>query len=359
MAPRDPAKTALNRRIKALTDELKALETQVLRDTGFDNLHSLNATIGGKAQEFIDLHHQVILSPDAYRQAYNSGFKAAMSPPGTWPNNHRRNFERLRRSKASKRYYNLFLERSYFKHAAELSRTRPRLEESEVWVGQKNAEWGLLITPRWNLVKEDWENDRSEIRHFPKLYWTIGHVLESGLVPPGENDRMSFASVDAYLTFFRTVLVRASGSKYEKGIAKRYVDFVKSAPDPESVPLLVPEFRYEGRTGKHKYRLDFTIIDPFTMRKVGYELSPWSTHGEMTGLAGKSQKEINEIAKSNFEKEMSKHKAFFKKHDIYSLIYTDVDLTDLDAVFEDMKTYLEPSQNVFQAKLDLVDNFLD
>ena len=359
MASRDPAKTALNKRIKALTDELKALEAQVLVDTGFANVHSLNATIGGKAQEFIDLHHEVILSPDAYRQAYNSGFKAAMSPAGAWQNNHRTNFERLRRSRASKRYYNLFLERSYFKHAFELSRTRPKLDESEVWIGQKNAEWGLLITPRWNQVTEDWENDRSEIRHFPKLYWTIGHVLEVGLVPPGEDDRLTFGSVDAYLTFFKTVLVRASGSKYEQVIARRYVDFVKASNDPESVPLLIPEFRYEGRTGKHKYRLDFTIINPFTMRKVGYELSPWSTHGALTGLAGKTQKEINDLAQANFEKEMSKHKSFFKKHDVYSLIYTDSDLTDLDAVFSDMRAYLEPGENPFQAKLDLVDNFLD
>jgi hypothetical protein len=70
----------------------------------------------------------------------------------------------------------LFLKRSYLKHFDELSRVRPHLTESEIWIGQNKADYGLLITPRY--VNGVWENDRSEIRHFPKLYWTIGHVLE-------------------------------------------------------------------------------------------------------------------------------------------------------------------------------------
>jgi hypothetical protein len=105
--------------------------------------------------------------------------------------------------------------------------------------------------------------------------------------------------------------------------------------DPEVVPLLIPEYRYEGAHVAHRYRLDFCIINPFTMQKIGYELSPWSTHGYLSKLKGLTQAKINEMAKDNFEKEMTKHRSFFKRHNIFVLIYTDKQLADIDEIFND------------------------
>jgi hypothetical protein len=249
----------------------------------------------------------------------------------------------------------LFLKRSYLKHFDELSRVRPDLSDAEIWIGQNKADYGLLITPRFR--KGVWQNDRSEIRHFPRLYWTIGHVLESGLVVNGDPDKIEFPTVKAYLTFFKNTLVRASGSPYEKEIARRYIKFVLAASNPEKVPLLIPEYRYEGSAAKHKYRLDFCIIDPYSMRKVGYELSPWSTHGYLHKIGGLTQAKINEMAKDNFEKEMHKHRSFFKKHDIYALIYTDKQLADIDALFKDMEQYLNPVDKVVQLDFHLLKKF--
>jgi hypothetical protein len=356
MAPRDPIKTARNKIAEEMTVSLRKMLPTVLSETGIDKESSLNAIIGGKSAHFIDLHHTVVLSPDAYATLYMKGFKALMSPPGAgYPNAHRRNYEMLRASKAAQEYFMLFLKRSYLRHFDELSRVRPHLTESAVWIGQNKADYGLLITPRF--VNGIWENDRSEIRHFPKLYWTIGHVLESGLVVQGDADRITFKDVEQYLAFFKNTLVRASGSPYEKAIASAYVGFVRSAKDPEKVPLLIPEFRYEGVDAKHRYRLDFCIFDPFTMQKVGYELSPWSTHGYLSKLKGLTQAEINEMAKDNFEKEMTKHRSFFKKHGIYALIYTDTQLKDMPGIFEEMKQYLEPVDKVVQLDFHLLDKF--
>ncbi len=341
-----------------MTTDLRAKLPQVLKETGFSSEASLNAKIGGKAAEFIDLHHAVILSPDQYVTFYMKGFMAGMTAAGhPYPNSHRENYDRLKSSPAAQEYFMLFLKRSYLKHFEELSRKRPLLAESEIWIGQNKADYGLLITPRYNKSSCEWSNDRSEIRHFPKLYWTIGHVLQTGLVVDGDEDPVKFGTVGDYLTFFKNVLVRASGSPYEQGIAKRYIEFVKAAHDPESVPLLIPEYRFEGKSKKHKYRLDFCIIDPFTMQKVGYELSPWSTHGYLSKLAGLTQAKINEMAKDNFEREMSKHKSFFKKHGIYALIYTDKDLSDLDALFDEFRQYLEPVDEVVQLDFHLLDKF--
>lgn len=350
--PRDPAKTERNRIIKVMSEKLRLMLPTVLKETGWPSEASLNAVIGGKAAEFMDLHHAQMLSAEAYATLYMKGFKEAMKQPGAFT--HRDNYDRLKGSKAAQEYFMLFLKRSWLKHFDEYSRKRPHLEESMIWIGQNKADYGLFITPAWR--RGEWVNDRSEIRHFPKRYWTIGHALQSGLVVDGDEDKVTFADVEAYLVFFKN-MVRASGSPYEKEIAKLYVDFVRAADEPEHVPLLIPEYRYGGKDAKHVYRLDFTIIDPFTMEKVGFELSPWSTHGKLTGLKGLTQAKINQMAKDNFEKEMAKHRSFFKKHGIYALIYTDKQLADIPAVFAEMKKYLTPVDKVEQLDFALLNAF--
>ena len=128
---------------------------------------------------------------------YMRGFQRAMSPPeAPHPDTHRRNFEKFQASKAAQAYFLLFLKRSYLKHFGELCRKRPPLEESEIWIGQNRANYGLLVTPTYRADKAEWCNDRSEIRHFPKLYWTIGHVLRTGLIVPNDPDRITFRRVD-------------------------------------------------------------------------------------------------------------------------------------------------------------------
>jgi hypothetical protein len=232
---------------------------------------------------------------------------------------------------------------------------RPTVEDAEVWIGQEHASYGLLVTPRF--VGGQWENDKSEIRKFPQDYWTIGHVLATGLVVPNDPDKVEFPNVKAYLTFFKNTLVRASGSVHEREVADRYVKYVLAQADPTKVPLLIPEFRYGGVTPKHKYRLDFTVIDPYTMQKVGFELSPWSSHGKLTGTKDKTTKEINAEALANFEKEMTKHKDYFRKHDVYALIYTDSDLSDPDQLFEEIKRYLVPRRLSYQLEIHALDEF--
>ena len=357
MAKRDPIKTARNKIVKGMKEDLRSLLPKVLKETGVHSESSLNALIGGKAAKYIDLHHEVILSPDAYAASYMDGMRSKMSPKGPFQNSHRDNYEIFRSSSAAKEYFMLFLKRSFLIHHDELARVRPHVDESAIWIGQNKADYGILVSPRY--VKGTWENDKSEIRHFPKLYWTIGHVLHSGIVVDGDPDKIIFPDIESYLTFFKNVLVRASGSPYEKRIAELYVAYVKASPDPESVPLLIPEYRFEGKAKKHRYRLDFTIVNPFTMDKIGYELSPWSTHGYLTKLKGLTQAKINEMAKDNFESEMEKHRAFFKKHQIFTLIYTDEQLAKIDGVFDDMKRYLEPVNKMVQLDFDLLEKFFD
>jgi hypothetical protein len=82
MAPRDPIKTARNKIADEMTVSLRKILPKVLEETGIETESSLNAIIGGKSAHYIDLHHEVILSPDAYATLYMKGFKTSISPPG-------------------------------------------------------------------------------------------------------------------------------------------------------------------------------------------------------------------------------------------------------------------------------------
>lgn len=354
MAKRDPNKTARNKRIAEIKQELRALLPQVLKETGVASEASLNAKIGGKAGEFIDLKHEVITSPEQYAGLWLEGLENHRSISG-YPNSFDELYDLLEGSKAAQKYLLLFLTRSYFNHYDELVRTRPGVNEAEWWIGQNNANYGLLVKPRFK--NGAWENDQSEIRHFKPRYWSIGHVLESGLVLPGQNKFQRFTSIDDYLDFFENVLVRHSGSKYQIAIAARYAAFVRTATDPLAVPLLIPELRYAGLAAKHLYRLDFCIIDPFTLNKYGFELSPASSHAAISGAKHKTQKEINAEIAAAFDKEMKKHKDFFLHLGIFTMIFTDADLVNIDEVFAKIAKYLKPALPPEQLNFHILDNF--
>lgn len=357
MAKRDPEKTARNKVIAGLTAELRTMLPDVLAETGIGSEQSLNGAYGGKFADYIDIKNEVIYSPDHFTALYFDGFqkKVAYSPHSA----HMRNLKILRGSKKLQEYMFIFLRRVYLRNIEALSRKRPTVDEAEIWIGQNNASYGILVTPRFSAKKNQWENDKSEIRHFEHQYWTIGHVLTTGLVIPGKNVTMPFKTPDDYLNFFTNVIVRNSGSQYEYDIAQMYREYVLAAPDPLRVPLLIPEFRYDGLATAHKYRLDFTIIDPYQLTKVGFEFSPWSTHGYLAKTKTLTAAEINRIAQDNFEREMTKHKDFFRKHGIFVLIYTDADLTDLAKIFGDMKRFLEPTTFRQQIRFHIIQDVLE
>ncbi|MDV4116243.1 topoisomerase [Elizabethkingia anophelis] len=357
MAKRDPELTARNKIIASLTEELNELLPDVLEKTEFYNVYSLHGKIGGKFDQFIDIKNEIIVSPEHFISLWLEGYRKDLQDRGDYATNTNlyETYQLLRKHKVFKEYLILFLKRVYYRNYTALSKKKPTIEEAEIYIGQNNANYGILITPRF--VDGRWENDKSEIRHFKKQYWSIGHILETGFVVPNKNDKITFRDIPDYLNFFVNVIVRNSGSKYEMEIAELYRNYVLTHERPENIPILIPEYRYEGIDVVHKYRLDFTIIEPNDLNKIGFELSPWSTHGEITGTKNMTQAQINLKAKTNFEKEMAKHKSYFKKHGIFSLIYTDEDLKDVPAIFSDMVKYLEPKSASKQLKLHIFEDF--
>lgn len=361
MAKRDREKTARNKLINSYSSKLKVLLPGVLEETGITSAMSLHGFIGHKNEYFIDVKNDVIHSPEQFTSMWIEGMleyvKDIPNPDRNSSNVYYEIYLLSKDFKCFREYLYLFLERTYLRNFDAYNKTKPLVKDAEIWIGQNNANYGLLVCPRF--VDGRWENDKSEIRHFPKKYWSIGHILETGLVIPDSKDRMLFKSVEEYLLFFENVLVRNSGSIHEREIARKYSQYVLDRDNSEDIPLLIPEFRYNGIAKKHEYRLDFTIIESLNLNKFGFELSPWSTHGYLKGTKDKNQKTINLEAKSNFEKEISKQRKYFHKFGIYTLFYSDDSLTNIDLVFKDMVKYLEPNGTKTQLKLHVFQRLLD
>jgi len=198
-----------------------------------------------------------------------------------------------------------------------------------------------------NNTTGKWENDKSEIRHLPYRYWSIGHILNAGIVEFQSDKLIPFQTVPDLLNYTRAALVIPQKSKYGTALFNLYEQYVLDSNEKENIPFLIPEYRYDGLETKHIYRLDFTIIFPNEsnndLNKIGIELSPWSSHGQMTGLKNKTQKEINYIARSNWESEMQKRRDYLLKYNINLLTYTDSKLQDINGVWNEIKKFLVPA----------------
>ena len=337
-------------------DQLAILLPGVLKETGIRSVDSLHGIYGGKFVEYMNTRTDVIRSQDEFISQYLHG----LDEKSQYSASAKRNLDLLRKSPLLKEYLYIFLARVYYRQSEALGRIRPdNNREAVVWFGQEKHNYGIFITPRFNHTTNQWENDGSEIKFFPKLYWTIGHVLHTGLKVPNYNGSISFFTIDQYLEFFLNSLVRASGSQYERDFAELYCDYVKSSDNPEDIPLLIPEYRYNGIEKKHKYRLDFTLINPYSLQRFGFELSPWSTHGMLVGTNKLTQKEINQKAQDNFEKEMTKHKEFFREHSIFTRIYTDKDLESINNIFStDVIPLLESKDFFHSPDFDIIAKYL-
>ena len=154
-----------------------------------------------------------------------------------------------------------------------------------------------------------------------------------------------------FLNFYCNVLVRQTGSPHQIKIAELYSEYVKSQKNPEDTLLLIPELRYDGENKKHIYRLDYCIIDVDTSNKVGFEFSPWSTHGKLTGTRQKSQVEINKQASSNYAREMKKNRDYFFKYGISCITYTDKDLQDITMVFQNIVKFLRARETANELRV--------
>lgn len=335
-----------------LSDRLESMRTSALERfsaiDGTSTVHQMHAHIGRNNNIFVDSVRMQFHSPDHFIARWLNGL--------TYQVHQKRDAIARRRRYSNKKgteqiipemlqdpllkeYIYLFLERNFYRNFQARVRAKPDDSLWQIWFGAGNLVWGLLISPA--LRFGEWTNDKSQMRRETYAYWTVEHVLETGLIAPATAHPVSFSSVDAFLNFYETVLARVSNSEYEKVISKRYIEYVRSQKDPAKIPLLIPELRYAGKETEHRYRLDFCVLNAYTMGMTGFEISPASSHMSIAGITSKTQKELNEELSKKWSKESDKRNAYFKEYGITTITFADAELKNLDACFGEIRFAVE------------------
>lgn len=295
-------------------------------------LPSLHGTIGGKNNQFADIINTQFSDPREFIATWLKGF---IDYVGNYRYSPLRN---LLKDLEFRNYTFTFLERNFYRNLVERTRYKPVQNLWSIWFGSGNLTWGLIIAPSFR--GSGWTNDVSEIRRAPYMYWTIGHIMKTGLIDPESKTPIMFDSHKNLLTFYSSVLKRVSNSIYEKRFCELYLEYLENSEFPDNEPFLIPEFRYAGLEKKHEHRLDFTILNSHTKELIGIELSPNSTHMAISGIKNKLQKDVNAEISVKWDKEMKKRNDYFSQFDITTLTFSDENLKDVDKCFEEIKKYL-------------------
>lgn len=324
--------------IAQLDEELASRREYVLARAsellGFSvSVSSLHGKIGGKNNTFTDCVNDTFINFQEFYSAWLKEFNNRCERENVklFEGGSLSDLLTLFSDKDIREYTELFLERNFIKNY--LARVRNKPEESlwKIWFGNEVV-FGLFIAPAF-CPDGSIRIDRSEIRRTGYNYWTVGHVMNTGLYDPENEDFYNFADVNEFLKFYEQILKRLSKSPYEKEVYTRYVDYLLHSKDILSEPFLIPEFRYEGLEKKCRYRVDFTVLNPYTFKFVGFELSPSSSHMSVSGIKDKKQVEVNEELTKKWEKEMHKRNEYLERYGVTLVTFTDSDLQDIDKCF--------------------------
>ena len=326
--------------IDRLTTELERRQARVLALTK-RTLLSFHGAIGSKNDQYAGVINRRYQSPSDYVGAWLEGFRSELradeqkarakgySQPA---DNAAQRLRGFFRHEIVFEYLLLFLERNFFRQYHERTRAKPSEALWEIWFGDNSLTAGLFITPRYQS-KRGWHNDVSEIRRTKFRYWTIEHVLTTGVVIDAKRTTKDIEDLDDLFAFYHRVIQKTK-SPYASQFACLYEKYARSSDEPEQIPFLIPEFRFEGKSIEHRYRLDFTILCADRDLRLGIELSPWSTHG--SGLDDPAMRR-------QWEREMDKRNKYFQSFGITTLTFTNRELADPSTCFEELVEYLGPA----------------
>lgn len=346
---------------KELTKQMKVMLPDVLHRAhdllgdAIRDVNSLHGKIGGKNNEYANVADEHFQDYKMFQRYWLSGmikaFEASGSHCAVW------DIMRLYKDELCKKYILLFQERNFYRHYNERIRKKPDSQLWSVWFGGA-LNYGLLIAPA-RTPKGDWRIDHSEIRRVRYHYWTIEHIFSAGGFLNSANDKFyPISNLDELDTFYTNVMGLLANSTYERPIYEKYMEYLRNSEDYLREPFLIPEFHYEGNSKKCKYRLDFTVLNPYTFEFTGFEFSPSSTHMHVEKSKDKTQKQLNEELANQWQKECNKRNEYFQKYNISCVTFADNDLQDIDGCFNTIAGYLKKRNNDIPSMDDMM-KYLD
>jgi len=348
-------KKFLSKQEKLLTSHLKhilpVVKEKVKSITGEDfSLLSFHAQMGSRNNLYIDSIRTKFIDSEDFIAQWLSGLLKNVERQiheGTFGKGRYKGADyfliKYLKDLSIREYVFTFLTRNFYRNFKERVRSKPDDNLWSLWFGNGNLVWGLVIEPV--LRNGCWTNDKSEMRRASYNYWTIGHILSTGLIDPTSDSPIKFRKPEDFLGFYKSVIVRTSNSQYEKAIADSYIEYLERSDNIIQEPFLIPEFRYAGKEVKHIYRLDYTILNSYVMKTTGFEISPASTHISLKRTKDKTQKSLNLELSQQWSKEMAKRNSYFSKYGISTVTFTDADLGDIKQCFQTIEVFLRERAN--------------
>lgn len=330
----------LDAELAMLRDEALSIASSILsRDVSLSSFHGI---IGSKNRDFGNIEQREFASVAEFQAEWAEKMAAFYEPyKDKWAkDSDLPSIIRLYKNEKIRQYILLFQERNYYRKYEQRVRKKPSEQLYELWFGDKIV-FGLYVALSYS---EDgtFKFKPSDVRKVSYNYWTIGNILGVGGFVNGETGMLyPITSIEDLLVFYEHIIYCSSSSIYEKAIYTRYIDYLKTSHNVLEEPFLIPELHYEGRGIRCKYRLDFAICNPYTFEFVGFELSPSSTHVAVSHTRDKTQQQINAEFAMNWEKECEKRNSYFRQFGITTITFTDTHLKDMDACFEQVRSYLQ------------------
>lgn len=327
----------LNELENNLTKEIRSRQDYILEKLRIRlqqksySFQRFNGLFGGKNNTYVD---SVSTQFSDFNDFYAQWLKGLVTSYELYPKKNHSAI--LLKDSEIESFVRLFLERNFYRNLKERTRLKPEEKLWAIWFGYQVI-FGLMIAPV--NINGIWRNDRSEIRRVDYEYWTLGHVFKEGLIDFERTAPFRIGNLIEFENIFLSIFKQVSNSIYEKKFFERYIEYLRMSNDLENEPLLIPEVRYKGLESKHKYRLDFTILNVHTKSYVGFEISPASSHIHIKGYKQK-QLEVNNDLTQKWDKEMQKRNDYFKTFGITTITFSDDMLKDLDSCWSSVEIEL-------------------
>jgi hypothetical protein len=233
----------------------------------------------------------------------------------------------LFQDKYIRNYILLLLEKRFLKNQKMYRKIKLKEYEREIYLGENNCVFGVFIAPiNTNNI---WKSYYLKGLKVPYTYLTVGQIIDEGILKGTINadslydaDLLRVSSRKDIINIYNTFSENASS--YERKFIEEYINMLQYEEKWKEIPLLLPEVRYDGIDFKHKYRIDFMIINMISGKRIGIELSPYITHTQ---------------DKETWRKEMAKRNEYLKKYNISIITFTDKQLEDIGQCFKYIKDY--------------------
>lgn len=283
---------------------------------------SLDAKIGSKDVEFANIKRLSFDTAEQFRNQWLLGLYESTNEE----------LKSLFRDKYIRNYILLLLERRFLKKRKMYEKIKLREYEREIYLGENNCVFGVFIAPI--NIDSEWKSYYLKGLKTPYAYLTIGQILNEGILKGTINTKsfyeaslISVSTREDIIDIYNVFIEKASS--YERKFIEEYIKMLHHEEKWEEIPLLLPEVRFDGIDFKHKYRIDFMIINMISGKRIGIELSPYITHMQ---------------DRETWGKEMSKRNEYLEKYNIATITFTDKQLGDIEKCFEQIKDYFFPME---------------